>query len=138
MGIDISQWRAVIGRNKPTKPKQMRRSKQYEHMREKEAAQDAIWNESMHFWKTAIILVALLFGIWFFLAHTLPGGGRLMGRSCEVTTFGLFLFGEGDFKFLGVGSAEVGGGDGEEVEGRGHEGGAEYLPPRRLFFLISS
>ena len=83
MGIDISQWRAVIGRNKPTKPKQMRRSKQYEHMREKEAAQDAIWNESMHFWKTAIILVALLFGIWFFLAHTLPGGGRLMGRSCE-------------------------------------------------------
>ena len=55
-----------------------------------------------------------------------------------VTTFGLFLFGEGDFKFLGVGSAEVGGGDGEEVEGRGHEGGAEYLPPRRLFFLISS
>ena len=88
MGIDISQWRAVIGRNKPTKPKQMRRSKQYEHMREKEAAQDAIWNESMHFWKTAIILVALLFGIWFFLAHTLPGGGRLMGRSCEnVSSF---------------------------------------------------
>ena len=36
----------------------------------------------------------------------------------EVTTFGLFLFGEGDFKFLGVGSAEVGGGDGEEVEGK--------------------
>ena len=58
-------------------------------MREKEAAQDAIWNESMHFWKTAIILVALLFGIWFFLAHTLPGGGRLMGRSCEnVSSFG--------------------------------------------------
>ena len=46
----------------------------------------------------------------------------------EVTTFGLFLFGEGDFKFLGVWSAEVGGGDGEEVEGRGHEGGVEYLP----------
>ena len=51
-----------------------------------------------------------------------------------VTTFGLFLFGEGDFKFLGVGSAEVGGGDGEEVEGRGHEAGmcgAELFPAGR-------
>ena len=67
----------------------------------------------------------------------------------DVTTFGLFLFGEGDFEVLGVGSSdgeevgagdgeEIGAGDGEEVGDGGQEGGTEYLPPKRLFFLMSS
>ena len=75
MGIDISQWRAVIGRNKPAAPKDMTKSKKHEHMRTKEAAQETIRNESLHFWKTAIILVSLLLGVWFFFAHSLPGDG---------------------------------------------------------------
>ena len=58
--------------------------------------------------------------------------------------FGLFLLGEGEF--LGEESAEEGAGDGEEVGGgggdgegvEGQEGGVEYFPPIRLFFLMSS
>ena len=73
MGIDISQWGAVIGRNKPVVPKDMTKSKKREHMRTKEATQETIRNESLHFWKNAIILVSL--GVWFFFAHSLPGDG---------------------------------------------------------------
>ena len=83
MGIDISQWRVVIGSNKNAALRDMTRSKEHEHMSAKEAAQDTIWNESLHFWKNAVILVFLLLGIWFFFAHTLPGDGRLVGMSSE-------------------------------------------------------
>ena len=76
----------------------------------------------------------------------------MLWTTADVTTFGLFLLGEGDFP--GEGSVDEGDGDGEEEGGGGVEevrgaggdgeevggqgGSTEYFPPKRLFFLMSS
>ena len=76
MGIDISQWRAVIGSNKFRDVKTNRSFEKWLAAEENDA-QDLIGHEVQGIWKTAIVLVSLLVASWFLVVHSLPGEGNL-------------------------------------------------------------
>ena len=98
MGIDISQWRAVIGNNKFRDVKSNRRFEKWVAAEEKDA-QDLIGHEVQGIWKTAIVLVSLLVASWFLVVNSLPGEGTLemtgtskMHRRTTLVVIGPFLF----------------------------------------------
>lgn len=75
MGIDISQWRSVIGNFGLNGKKNNDKSRQRHKFKEEIAAQKLIQQEVTGFWKSFIVIVSLLLASWFFIAHSLPGEG---------------------------------------------------------------
>ena len=77
MGIDINQWRSVIGNFGIKGKSHNEKSRQRWEFMEEMAAKEMIQQEVKGFWKN--VIVSLLFACWFFMVHSLNGEGRLGG-----------------------------------------------------------
>ena len=85
MGIDINQWRSVIGNFGIKGKSHNEKSRQRWEFMEEMASKEMIQQEVKGFWKN--VIVSLLFACWFFMVHSLHGEGRLEtggGRTVKV------------------------------------------------------